>query len=290
MLSKAQAFLASLFTLFATFPEPILELQECQELLENFYNNNTRQFLENFFKPIKIVQNDNIKPLILNFNKNILNIHIKAKNVGTFSPISTLSIPLDDNCQCGSTDFVENEGYNQCENCGIIFRNQLAVAWSDVSRVHASPAYLYDRKVQFKELLLGFQGKCQHLDDNIIANIVFPKNVSKVEFLNCIKQSNRQKISMDQVHGLYYRYRNIEPPSLTLLENYLLKDFDKFTNIYSSIISHTSPLVSNQFLLFQFLKRYKYPVTKDDVLLPEVRPDKESILIFKMLDWPIYSE
>lgn len=291
MLSTAQTFLAALTIIIAsTIPQYMDQLKECQKLINDYSIKNNNSFVDNFFRQIK-VDKENLVPLILNFNTNILKLHIDAKKHGVFLQTSPLNIPHETKCRCGSIDFVEYEGCNQCDQCGLVTRNQLAVAWSDVSRVHASPTYLYDRRVQFKEWLINFQGKCQNLNFEIIDKILLPKRkFSKIEFLRYIKQSNRYKVLIDQIHGLYYHYMKIPAPDLTLLENNLLNDFDSFTAIYSQLLlTSNATLVSNQLLLYQFLKRYNFPITKDDVLLTDARVDKECEIAFKRLGWAIFN-
>jgi hypothetical protein len=176
-----------------------------------------------------------------------------------------------------------------CDGCGQIKQIPNATAWADVSRVHALPIYSYDRKVQFKETILLYQGKCIKIDLSILKKIILSPNMTKIEFFYALKNVTKVRTYFDHVHALYYHAFNKKPPNLTKIENKLLADFEKFTLEYSNTFKNCS--ISNSFLIYQFLNRYGIPTSKDDVLLMDSLDNlvyKQCQTVFIKLGWEIF--
>lgn len=275
-----------------------LVLRTCQ-LIDQINQQQTSDFVANFFKPIKIVEKSTDSFVTL-FNTQMLNVHVQAKQVGIFTPLSPLSYTKVQTCTCGSVDFVECDGSSQCDRCGALLRNQLAVAWSDVSRVHAAPIYMYDRKLQwqakFKEWILQYQGIGTYSwPDTLLKKLAVQCKThqpTKPEFANMVRIISQHRINTDHVHALYYQVTGVAPPNLARFENVLLTDFDTFIDMYckTGLVTHKVKITGpfNQFLLYQFLNRYGVQTSKEDVLLKEWVTDNISCTVFNLLQWTMY--
>lgn len=290
VLMNAQNFLCTLATLITC-----TRLKEyivvAQKLIDVHLNLNKYNYALNFFSCQKNNQNVSINSFVHEFNDLVIRLHIEAKGENIFLPISPLNFTNETCCvNCNETHMSTVDNSLYCETCGSVRRHHLAIAWSDVSRVHAAPTYMYDRKVQFKEWLLQYQGKC-NVDLDLLTRMRYPSTrISKLDFLALLKQVTKQRTSLEQVHALYYHVYKIHPPDLSRIENDLLQDFAKFNKRYEKIgTTH----VSHQFLLYQFLNRYGCATSTDDVLIPrEVFAQKlppECVRIFEHYEWPIYN-
>lgn len=287
MTSRAELFILILALACASHAVLKPQFLLCESKFVDFEQQKTDQFLANFFnfenKSNISSQND----FVYDFNSNVLKLHVAAKKINVFVPVSPLEFEQTKLCNCG-VDYIEFETWSQCSNCGCIERQHDAIAWADVSRVHSAPVYMNDRKIQFKEWLLQFQGKGRTVFE-LDKTKHFDKSMTKLEFLHQIKRfPPAQKFHTDQIHALYYAFKNIEPPNLTQVENRLLCDFDLFSSKYSKSSCQKNFNGLNQFLLFQFLKRYKIAVSLDDVLLTDIQPDRGCIEVFASLGWTLF--
>jgi hypothetical protein len=289
ILNDAQKFIVVITALITctSFKHYILN---AQKLIDKDVNVNKLNYSLNFFKQIKN-EPKNFDSFVYEFNSQIQDLHIAAKKENVFVPVSPLAFGNDKICiNCKGKDYYECEGSMHCNLCGLIKRSHLAIAWSDVSRVHAAPIYTYDRKVQFKEWILQYQGKC-NTDYSLVNKIKCPlKKITKIEFLNLLKSITKQRTNLEQVHSLYYHIYKITPPDLSRIENNLLQDFVNFNKIYEKIGTVHIP---HQFLLFQFLNRYGFKTTSDDVLLPSDSiiqyPPDECVKTFKQCGWALFN-
>jgi hypothetical protein len=293
MYAKAQEFISTILLILLFYKN--FEIF-CTQLLEKISILKFRHdvnYVSNFFNKTNTKESDieNMNNVVEYFNKKILDLHISVKNSNMFIPVSPLSFSESKECLCGSsynsTKYYETEQI-QCTNCGLILHNPYSIAWSDLSRVHASPVYIYDRKVQFKDCILQFQGKCGPIDVDLLKNISISKNINKIEFTKYLKKVTKNRAQLDQIHSLYYYYTGKIIPDLSSIETILLKDFDKFSELYTSknVKGH---FVSNNFLLFQFLKRYNFLIKPDDLLLNEIKYDENCQNCFQELNWPIFT-
>lgn len=267
-LDEAHTFVLLISTLLSTLPIYANYLTNCSNLV-HFYKNIKRvKFVRSFYTDVKKDEDDTyMNEFVQRFNSLVLLLHIQAKRKNLFISASPLRFNPETKCIGCTAPLSKTTDYESalhCNTCGLITRVQGAIAYADVSRVHAFPVYLYDRKVQFKELLLQFQGKNKHTDLSILNKLVIPPTrMSKLDFLQMLKTVCKNRTHLDSVHGLYYHVYKIKPPDLSSIENCILNDFDKFLVKYQPV---GKMHVSNNFLLYQFLNKYKFNVTKDDVL------------------------
>lgn len=286
MLSRAQEFLN--IVLVTLILVSSLELaKNCQVLIDKQKSIVKQNFVNIFFN--KEIKTKDHEDFVKEFNEEVLKLHIICKKNDLFVPLSPLGFEKTNKCFCcGESEFIDCDGSLQCKSCAMIIRNKGAIAWSDITRVHTAPVYTYDKKVQFKDFLLQYQGKCSSVDLRLLDNLsIYPK-MTRIDFFQTLKSKTKVRATLDQVHLLYYKAFSLKAPDLTLVENLLLEDFDKFVKV----CGNEPLLVSNQFLLYQFLNRYGYKTKKDDVLLVDTLdslPDKACRKVFQKLKWEIFS-
>lgn len=289
MISKAQAFIVLVMAILIIHPELSKRIKDIQEIVDVYNFEKQKKFCQNFYSGNKNNFDKDYDSFIEKFNEKMLNIHILAKSDHIFVPLSPLYYEKNVNCEiCFQNNFVEYGGTIHCDSCGLIKRNNMEIAWSDISRLYSSPLYLYDRKLQFKELLLQYQGKCGNVDYSILDGKKIAK-MSKISFLRFIKVFVNKKICNEQIHALYYHYMKIEKPNLTKIENEILEMFDMFVKHYTEMYKTSTIYVSNQFLMYQILNNCNLRVSKDDVLLVENKfCDEKFFNVFKKLNFKIY--
>jgi hypothetical protein len=291
-------FLAEIAIIVALYPLCVEKYNKCKVVADSYNFAKKNSFVLNFFEPIK-PDSKSMQDFVCSFNNTVLDLHIEIKDAGGFVPTSAISIQKDSSCSCcGYLEFIDCDGSVQCDGCGAISRNQTASAWSDISRVHTAPTYCYDRKNQFKECLLQYQGKCDinfkqgkyGKSGQLIAKKISCPKMSKLDFLQLLKTEYKSKFHNDQFHMIYYNTMGIEPPDLSIIENDVLNDFDLFVKTYSKYKRSISG-VSNCFIMYQLLNRHGHYATKDDVCLSssiDSASERACIMTFRTLKWKMY--
>ena len=281
-------FLITIALVIAKYPQCTEKFEYCKKIADSYNSTKRTNFILNIYKPINTIST-NYDDFVLLFNKEILNLQIDLKNCSGFVPLSPLFVKHKTSCvNCGSIDSIECDGSIQCGSCGAICRNQSASAWSDIARVHTAPVYCYDRKNQFKECLLQYQGRCDNFVDHCVPK---PQRfMTKMEFFQMMKADYKHQFQTDHFHRLYYKTMKIAAPDLTEIENAILNDFDVFTKSITKYNKQCSG-VPNNFLLYQLLNRHGHSVTRGDVLLAnsiDSSADRACRSSFKTLGWKMY--
>lgn len=227
------------------------------------------------------------------FNKCALDLHIALKKQGIFIDTSFCApLPQTDCEVCGQDKIVTVEGEQFCDGCGLITRQETAASWADVTRVHLTPKYSYDRRVQFKDQVLQFQGKGKVDRDlvKILREKFFGQKMTKTQFLTELKQITKQRCHFDQVHCLYYRIFNCIAPNFSEVENKILNDFDRYSQAFASLVQQdkTKTFSNNQLLLFQLLKRHGIKVSRDDLMVTGIVVDAQMKKVFNALNWKVF--
>lgn len=285
MYNKAQNFLLFIISLLLFYPF-VEKIKIIQNQINSFKEKRREKCLYSFFS-IDSEYNESFN-FVLDFNKQILDLHIISKKNNVFIPVSPLSFSKSIICKCTSDNFIKKDNdYLQCDDCGLIVKIPLSIAWSDLARVHATPVYVYDRKIQFKECLLNFQGKNTTIDQELFNKIKISKDVSKIVFLKYLKTLTKQRNHLEQIHILYYTYTKKTKPDLSHIENSLLNDFDNFNKL---IDFKKGNFLSNNILLYQFLRNYNISVTRDDLLLTEDKKNYDFKQIFYRLNLKYFDD
>ena len=226
------------------------------------------------------------------FNKKIIELHIILKNNNKeFFPLSNLNFESSNICQNCKTKLINEGNLLICEICGLISRNQFTMSWSDVSRVHSSPIYFYDRKIQFKTFLINLQAKNSIVNYAVLDKMKVKIKMTKIQFLNLMKKFTANKNDIDNIHALYYKQYNLKKPLLGNKEFMIINDFETFTKYKLQHPKYKNINICNQFLAYQLLNKHNIKITKDDVLLTEYfgkYSDNSFKKLFEELNWIFY--
>jgi hypothetical protein len=200
------------------------------------------------------------------------------------------------NCSCQTIKDGFNHPYSihennmVCELCGEVSQQSKTIAsYKDIDRINMTTKYTYDRKTHFRDCISQFQGK----QNSYIPKEVYEDIYKEMIQLDLIPQDFREyskedifkKITREQIllfmkqlgYSKYYEdivliYHEITgkpTPDITYLENELLKDFDTLTELYDRKIKKEKKtsrknFINTQYVLYQLLRRHKYPCKKED--------------------------
>lgn len=207
------------------------------------------------------------------------------------------------NCSnCGSSDFIIQQDQNLeiCEECGKQEeKSYKSLSYKDISRINMSSKYSYERKIHFKDCINQFQGKQNSTIDDKVYNdleeqfdlhglLVGEKNTpsflsgkltlldKKTRFQNITKEhillflkENGNSKHYEDVVLIYNKMTGKKVDDISHLENQLMEDFDKISNLYDKKFKFTGKIerksfINTQYILFQLLRRHKYPCKKED--------------------------
>jgi hypothetical protein len=210
-----------------------------------------------------------------------------------------------------------------CEDCG--FQKEILgnlTSYKDVSRVNISSKYTYERRVHFRDCMNQYQGKQNssilqsvyddlenqfHLhgllignkEDNLSKEERF-KNITKDHILLFLKETGHTK-HYEDVFLIYYNMTGKKPNDISNLEDILMKDFETLSDLYdkkfkqdkSKKIDRKS-FINIQYVLYQLLKRHKYPCKKEDFNILKTLDRKsfhDDIMkeLFEELNWNFFS-
>lgn len=190
-------------------------------------------------------------------------------------------------CNNENDQFSLCDNHYVCEKCGYVTENtQNNMSYKDIDRVNISSKYTYDRRVHFRDCINQFQGKQNAsidqkvyndlieqflLHDLIPANykdipkeIAFAK-ITKEHVMLFLKETKHSKHYEDIV--LIHATLTGKPtPDISHLENILLHDFDILTDVYDKKYKsiERKNFINTQYVLYQLLRRHKYPCKKED--------------------------
>lgn len=178
-----------------------------------------------------------------------------------------------------------------CEKCGFTpdFHGATTpdnISFKDINRVNLASKYLYDRIIHFKDCINQFQGKqnCT-IDEKVFNDLIeqfrshdlIPENhrdLPKTEAFSKITKEHIMLFLKECKHSKHYEdvvlihsmLTGIRPPDITHLENHLLRDFDILTTLYDKKYKQADRknFINTQYVLYQLLKRHKFPCRKED--------------------------
>lgn len=189
---------------------------------------------------------------------------------------------------CNNTkniDIIDNNYV--CTLCGTMLGtvNNFS-SYKDVERVNMATKYTYDRKIHFRDCINQFQGK----QNATIDKKVYDKLIEQFELHGLLEEGKTIKercrnITKEHIYiflketGYSKHYEDIilihvvltgqKPDDLTNLEPQLLDDFDTLTNAYDQKYRKNNQIdrknfINTQYVLFQLLRRHKYPCKRAD--------------------------
>jgi hypothetical protein len=188
-------------------------------------------------------------------------------------------------CICGNQNFVIHfeQNIEICEECGKQEeKSYKSLSYKDISRINMSSKYTYERRIHFKDCMNQYQGKQNSsIDDKVFKDLELEfdrhglldkkdrfKNITKEHILLFLKDIGYSKHYEDIVL-IYHKMTGKPVDDISYLENNLMEDFDKISNLYDKKYKFTGKIdrksfINTQYILFQLLKRHKYPCKKED--------------------------
>lgn len=191
---------------------------------------------------------------------------------------------------------------------------QFTFSYKDTDRINISTKYTYDRKFHFKECINQFQGK----QNSTIKPIVYEKLIEqfvlhglasadesiprKERFQNITK--NHVSIFLKEINCshhyedlnlIYHKITTKKLDDISHLEDILMDDFDKLSGLYDEEYIKTKKItrknfINTQYVLYQLLKRHKYPCIESDFIFLKTTErkdfhDKVCLDLFTKLGW-----
>jgi hypothetical protein len=152
--------------------------------------------------------------------------------------------------------------------------------------VNISSKYTYDRRTHFRDCINQYQGKqnvcvetkvyddlCEQLrlhglipeDYLSLSKSEAFQDISKEQILIFLKELGYTKHYEDVVL-IHHQLTGKPTPDVSHLENDLLRDFDALTELYDKKYknSERKNFINTQYVLYQLLRRHKYPCKKED--------------------------
>lgn len=205
-----------------------------------------------------------------------------------------------ENCDLEQDQFVHAENHLVCAFCGnvISLTNDNLISFRDIERVNIGSKYIYDRKTHFRECIKRFQGKqnvnipstiWQSLYEKLLRYQLIPENYKELEKKDAFKSVTKEHIHMflkelgcskyyEDIVYIYHKITGHKIPDITHLENNLMADFDLLLETYDAVPLHQllqlppwsnakterKNFINNQYVLYQLLRKYKYPCRKED--------------------------
>ena len=267
----------------------------------NFYIMDVSHILEKYktcsIKPKKISflnkkDNDNheMRPIVKDYFLILKNYNIYYNELEEIVIKNNIAQIKKRECkECKSSDFVFNE-YNNvdiCESCGTQEEKYYnSSCYKDISRINISNKYTYERRVHFKDCINQYQGKQNStIDHKVYKDIekqlelhgllegkeedskeIRFKKVTKEHILLFLKETSHSKHYEDNVL-IFHNLTGKKIDDISYLEDKLMEDFDKISSLYDQKFKFTGKIdrksfINTQYVLFQLLRRHKYPCKK----------------------------
>lgn len=207
-------------------------------------------------------------------------------------------------CKQQNAYVINNDNVCACEHCGTE-QDMLLTTFSyrDAERVNVYSKYQYDRRVHFRECINQFQGKqsstikqdiYDRLHDQIRLHGLVPANVSKRHILLLLKEIG-SACHYEDLNLIHHNITGTPLPDISHLEDMLIADFDKLSRLYDDEYIKTRRIerknfINIQYVLFQLLRRHKYPCSHTDFSFLKTIERKEfhddiCSHLFRLLGW-----
>lgn len=295
-----QRLLSDLQYNIESLKKEIEELQSSDEL--NFYITETADLISRFKEqlktPIKVsfigvtkIKNKEIDEIVEKYLQIAQKYYDTVFSSKELKNLSQKEKSARLSCDCGNkVRFAMEETACICEECGAQQDlPQNAHSYKDSDRVNISSKYTYDRKVHFRDCINQYQGKqnCtidqkvytdledalerHHLlcgDKNTRKETRFAK-VTKGHIMLFLKELKYAK-HYENVTLIHYTLTGKKPDDISHLEEKILADFDRMTDLYDKEIKNTVDrvsFISSPYVLYQLLQKYKHPCKKEDFVM-----------------------
>lgn len=185
-------------------------------------------------------------------------------------------------------DTIETPTSHVCTTCGREEDSlRLAFSYKDADRINITQKYVYERRVHFRECINQLQGKqnCtigpevhEKLEREIerhglshpgdLPRSIKYERVTKHHISIFLKNIGFTK-HYKNLNLIYHEITESPLDDITHLEGALMDDFDKLSKLYDNEYIKTNKLkrknfINMQYVLFQLLRRHKYPCTIED--------------------------
>lgn len=192
-------------------------------------------------------------------------------------------------CSNASERIIHSTNTVACSECGVERDNmKFTFSYKDTDRVNISSKYTYDRRLHFRECINQLQGK----QNSTIKPIVFEKlieqlvmhgiasedaslpkeerfkNVKKSHIMLFLKETDYSN-HYEDIHLIYHQITGKPLDDISHLEEALMTDFDTLSKLYDEEYIKTKKIarknfINTQYVLYQLLRRHKYPCKKSD--------------------------
>jgi len=219
---------------------------------------------------------------------------IKEYNVDELQPktddkISNINIIKCNNCD-NAKNFDNIDNIFICLECGsqqeLLLHNS---NHKDIDRINISVKYTYDRRTHFRDTVAQFQGrqnsnipekiyidlenqlKLHNLLINNTDKIKKFENITKEHIFIFLKDLGYSK-HYENVNLIHYNLTGKVPDDISHLEDKLLDDFDRLTDMYDKKYKNKKGFerknfINTQFILFLLLNRHCHPCKKENFTL-----------------------
>ncbi len=201
-------------------------------------------------------------------------------------PLPPRSAEVVEACvNCGSFELDLVDKSQQCIECGLVVNvSTYDSSFKDTERVNISAKYTYDRRIHFRDGMNQFQGK----QNATIPPKVYEDLQHQYDLHGLLKPEGApgrfDAVLLEHVHmflketGHVKHYENAilihntqtgrSTNDITHLESQLMEDFDALAAAYDRKFANGNNdrknFINSQYVLFQFLRRHRYPCRKED--------------------------
>jgi hypothetical protein len=190
-------------------------------------------------------------------------------------------------CNSDFSNFTIYENHFVCEKCGCVSTTTHSnISYKDIDRVNISSKYTYDRRTHFRDCINQYQGKqnasisksvYDSLTQHFVSHGIVPENYASLPKEDAFKDVTKEHILLflreikqtkhyEDVVLIHHQLTGKAAPDISHLENVLLNDFDILVETYDRKFknSERKNFINTQYVLFQLLKRHRFPCRKED--------------------------
>ena len=190
-------------------------------------------------------------------------------------------------CNSDFSNFTIYENHFVCEKCGCVSTTTHSnISYKDIDRVNISSKYTYDRRTHFRDCINQYQGKqnasisknvYDSLTQHFVSHGIVPDNYASLPKEDAFKDVTKEHILLflreikqtkhyEDVVLIHHQLTGKAAPDISHLENVLLNDFDILVETYDRKFknSERKNFINTQYVLFQLLKRHRFPCRKED--------------------------
>lgn len=190
---------------------------------------------------------------------------------------------------CNKKEFIMKEYNAVCLHCGgMIYTGKYLTSFKDIERVNMSAKYRYDRKIHFRDCINQYQGNQNvSIKPVVLKTLIKEFEQHKLLVGNKNTPKNKRFSQITKQHVSYFlketgytkHYENVtlihhlitgkSRPKLDHIEQQLMDDFDKLTELYDKKYKNKKEFkrknfINTQYVLYQLLRRHNIKCDKKD--------------------------